>query len=150
MEVTGVSPSSRTEHNSSVLNCYREGKAEKGTANNSLNDENVAEITADACHILATKRRCQVIQLLRNRPERHLSEIADIITANEHNKEPANITSSERNSVYATLYQCHVPKLNKHDVVETGPRKHLIKRGENYALFADILTTAESIVRGDA
>lgn len=72
----------------------------------------------DVFHILQTKRRRDVLRYVidESGPVR-LRDLAEYVAANEHGKAVDELTSSERQRVYISLYQSHLPKLDEHGVV---------------------------------
>lgn len=73
----------------------------------------------DIYHLLQTKRRRDVLRYLRDTegPVR-LRELAEQVAAWEQETTVENLNSSERQRVYISLYQSHLPKLDTHDIVD--------------------------------
>ncbi|MDS0477767.1 hypothetical protein [Natrinema sp. 1APR25-10V2] len=73
----------------------------------------------DIYHLLQTKRRRDVLRYLRDAegPVR-LRELAEQIAAWEQETTVDNLTSDERQRVYISLYQSHLPKLDNHGIVD--------------------------------
>jgi DNA-binding transcriptional ArsR family regulator len=81
--------------------------------------------------LLKNRRRRAVLQTLRERGgESTLSDLAEAVGAEEHDVEPADLTTSQRKRVYVGLYQRHLPKLDDAGVVEFD------RRGGGVALTA--------------
>lgn len=69
--------------------------------------------------ILKNERRRLVLQLLKEWGETSkLNHLADRVTAIENETEVDAITSEQRKRVYVALYQFHLPKMEKMDVIE--------------------------------
>ncbi|WP_254530877.1 DUF7344 domain-containing protein [Natrinema gelatinilyticum] len=72
----------------------------------------------DIYHILQTKRRRDVLNYLRESDGRvRLRELAEQVAAWEQGTTVDNLSSSERQRVYISLYQSHLPKLDNHGIV---------------------------------
>jgi DNA-binding transcriptional ArsR family regulator len=69
--------------------------------------------------ILADPRRRNLVHFLKqtNEPKR-IGDLAEQLAAWENGKDPGDITSQERKRVYISLYQSHLPTLDKAGVVE--------------------------------
>lgn len=76
-----------------------------------------------AFEILKNRRRRRILKLLKRHDERMtLSELAEEIAARENDIDRQNITSDQRKRVYVGLYQQHLPKMDKADVVDYDQR----------------------------
>ncbi|MGQ3413224.1 DUF7344 domain-containing protein [Natrinema sp. LN54] len=73
----------------------------------------------DIYHLLQTKRRRDVLRYLRaaDGPVR-LRELAEQVAAWEQETTVEQLNSSERQRVYISLYQSHLPKLDNHGIVD--------------------------------
>ncbi len=73
----------------------------------------------DVHHLLQTKRRRDVLRYLRDAegPVR-LRELAEQVAAWEQGTTVDELRSDERQRVYISLYQSHLPKLDNHGIVE--------------------------------
>jgi hypothetical protein len=58
-----------------------------------------------------------------------MGTIADHVAALENDKSAALLTAQERKRVYVGLYQCHLPKMDKLDVIEFNKDRGLIEPG---------------------
>lgn len=75
----------------------------------------------DAFHLLQNSRRRAVLRYLLSNPDREqfvMRDVAEAVAAWEHETTVERITSSQRQRVYISLYQSHLPKLDKHGVVD--------------------------------
>lgn len=68
--------------------------------------------------LLQNDRRRAVLRTLDEEGELTLAELAEIIAAEENDVPSSEASESARRSVYISLYQRHVPKLDEHGVVE--------------------------------
>jgi hypothetical protein len=69
--------------------------------------------------VLKNERRRAVIQFLDDRGgSGTLSEVAELIAAEENDTTVERLTSSERKRVRIALYQCHLPRMHKMGVVD--------------------------------
>lgn len=67
----------------------------------------------------SNERRRAVITILNSADvdSLSLSELVDHVAEHEQNTPLENISSQERNRVYVSLYQTHLPKLDENDIV---------------------------------
>lgn len=74
----------------------------------------------DVFDLLRNQRRRRVLEYLRSNTDGSatLDELAEHIAAMENDVPIEQLTSSQRKRVYIGLYQCHLPKLDEHSVVE--------------------------------
>lgn len=61
--------------------------------------------------VLSSKRRRQVLLLLKNEGPMRLTELAEMVAAMENDTSVDDLTKQQRKRVYVSLYQTHVPKL---------------------------------------
>jgi len=82
--------------------------------------ENSADLSLDDIyHLLQTQRRRDVLRYLRTAGDRvRLRELAEQVAAWEQETTVDNLTSDERQRVYISLYQSHLPKLDNHGIVD--------------------------------
>lgn len=83
-------------------------------------DDSPSELPADDIyHILQTKRRRDVLRYLRDAdgPVR-LRDLAERVAAWEQETTVEHLSSDERQRVYISLYQSHLPKLDNRGIVE--------------------------------
>ncbi|WEL17527.1 MULTISPECIES: hypothetical protein [unclassified Halorhabdus] len=86
-------------------------------------NEDAAEFTRDeAFEVLSNRRRRYTLHYLKqNGEDATLSDVAEQVAAWEHGT-TNEVTSSERKSVYTSLQQFHLPKLDEKGVVEFDRR----------------------------
>jgi hypothetical protein len=73
----------------------------------------------DVYHLLQTKRRRDVLRYLRTADEPvRLRELAEQVAAWEQGTSIDDLSSDERQRVYISLYQSHLPKLDNHGIVD--------------------------------
>jgi DNA-binding transcriptional ArsR family regulator len=75
--------------------------------------------------ILRNARRRFILRYLDERGEATLGELAEEIAAEENDKSVDMLSSYERKRVYVSLYQCHLPKLENADVIESDRNLHV-------------------------
>ncbi|QLK26476.2 hypothetical protein HYG81_02325 [Natrinema zhouii] len=72
----------------------------------------------DIYHLLQTKRRRDVLRYLHEEGGRvRLRDLAEQVAAWEQETAVENLSSDERQRVYISLYQSHLPKLDNHGIV---------------------------------
>lgn len=73
----------------------------------------------DVYHLLQTKRRRDVLRYLRDADGPvQLRELAEQVAAWEQGTSVDDLNSNERQRVYISLYQSHLPKLDTHGIVD--------------------------------
>jgi len=77
--------------------------------------------------VLSNERRRRVLELLHDRTPRELSVLAEEVAAAETDQRPP--PRNKRNSVYITLHQTHLPKLDGLDIVEYDDREKVVTLG---------------------
>jgi hypothetical protein len=82
---------------------------------------------AEIHDVLSNDRRLQVLELLTDENPRDLRSLADDIAAVESGESPA--PREVRQSVYVTLHQNHLPKLDDLDIVEYDDTSKVIELG---------------------
>lgn len=82
-------------------------------------------------HLLANRRRRAVLYYLREHDETvSMRDLAERIAAWEHGTTIRTLGSSERQRVYISLYQNHLPKLDDHGVIEYDQSRGTVERTE--------------------
>jgi DNA-binding transcriptional ArsR family regulator len=80
-------------------------------------------------HLLANQRRRRVLYYLREHEETvSLRELAEQIAAWEHGISVRTLGSNERQRVYISLYQNHLPKLDDNGVIDYNQSRGTIER----------------------
>lgn len=73
----------------------------------------------EVCHLLQNERRRDVLQYLAVREEEvKIGDLADHIAAKEQEIPVEQVGSDQRKRVYISLYQNHLPKLEKANAIE--------------------------------
>ncbi|WP_226043440.1 hypothetical protein [Natrinema sp. DC36] len=81
-------------------------------------------------HLVSNERRRLVIDYVDTLGPMEVGALADAI---------ASVTESKRKSTYIALYQDHLPKLDRRDVIDLGPRGHHVEPGPHFDAFVDLL-----------
>lgn len=96
--------------------------------------------TDDVFHILQTKRRRDVLRFLRDASEPvRMRDLAEQVAAWEQNTTVERLSSSERQRVYISLYQSHLPKLDEGGIVEYDKDRGIVERTALAAQFDPFL-----------
>lgn len=69
-------------------------------------------------NLLASRRRRHVIETVHNERTTSFSAVVDAVA---HAESGSQVSSTERNRVYTSLYQTHVPELSRHGIIEYDP-----------------------------
>lgn len=92
--------------------------------------------------ILSNERRKRTLELLKNRTGPiELRDLSDWVAEAESGQSPA--PKSVRQSVYNSLHQTHLPKLDRHDIVEYDQGRKLItlkSKARRVDLYMEVLT----------
>ena len=92
--------------------------------------------------ILSNQRRKQTLELLKNRTGPiELRELSDWVAEAESGESPP--PTNVRQSVYNSLHQTHLPKLDRHDIVEYDKDRKLItlkSKARRVDLYMEVLT----------
>ncbi len=96
----------------------------------------------DIFHLLQTQRRRDVLRYLQGRDGPiELRDLAEQVAAWEQETPIESLTSSERQRVYISLYQTHLPKLDEHEIVEYNKDRGLVERcsrADQLELYLDV------------
>lgn len=92
--------------------------------------------TDDVFHVLQTKRRRDVLRYLQDvtGPVR-MRDLAEQVAAWEQQTSIEALSSSERQRVYISLYQSHLPKLDEEGIVEYDKDRGIVERTPLAAAF---------------
>jgi hypothetical protein len=92
-------------------------------------DEQTESLTRDEIfEMLSNRRRRFVLQYLKNREEAGtLSNLAEHVAAWENDSTVQGISASERKTVYSSLQQFHLPKMDDTGVVEFDRRAGVVE-----------------------
>ena len=98
----------------------------------------------DVFHILQTKRRRIVLRYFRTAdgPVR-LRDLAEHVAAREHDVTVAEVTSDQRQRVYISLYQNHLPKLDEAGGVRYDKDRGIVEATDHIRTFDPFLDDLE-------
>lgn len=98
--------------------------------------------------LLNNSRRRAIIRLLSDvKGGVALSELTEQIAAAEEDLDRSDLSKEARKRVYVSCYQCHLPKLEKYDVVSVdGDQNVVIPSGNHSALMA-VLNKVSAMVQ---
>ncbi|MFC7213113.1 hypothetical protein ACFQO4_03345 [Saliphagus sp. GCM10025334] len=99
----------------------------------------------DRYHILQTRRRRDTLRYLRRRDEPvDVRDLAEWVAAREHETTPEMLTSRQRQRVYISLYQTHLPKLDEYEVVRYHKDRGAVTPLALVEHFDEYLTPSEA------
>lgn len=84
----------------------------------------------EAFHLLQNARRRAVLRYLLARPDADrfvMRDVTEAVAAWEHDTSVGALTSDERQRVYISLYQSHLPKLDEHGVVAYDQSRGIVE-----------------------
>ncbi|MWV64140.1 hypothetical protein GRS48_04790 [Halorubrum sp. JWXQ-INN 858] len=92
----------------------------EGPSDESLDEEGPEAISTDEVFaLLSNERRRSVLRhLSMNGGEVRLRELATTIAAEENDVEPVEVTYAQRKRLYTSLYQSHLPRMERSGVIE--------------------------------
>jgi hypothetical protein len=97
----------------------------------------------DAYHLLSNGRRRAVMRYLLDVEESaELGTLAEHVAAIENDCEPEALSSDDRKRVYISLYQGHMPKLAKHDLVDYDQARGVVSPNSLLDAFVPFLDEA--------
>lgn len=94
--------------------------------------------------VLSNNRRCLVLENLSRNGPTTLRSLANDIAAVETNEDPA--PRPARQSVYVTLHQSHLPKLDRLDIVDYDANSkdvQLGRRAEDLKVYLEVVESGE-------
>lgn len=86
----------------------------------------------DTFHLLQNRRRRAVCRYLLARPHQQqfrMGDLAEEVAAWENDTTVREVDSDDRQRVYVTLIQSHLPKLSKHGAIEYDQSRGIIRTG---------------------
>jgi hypothetical protein len=92
----------------------------------------------DAFHILQNARRRAVLRYLAEHDDTDrfvMRDVAEEVAAWEHDTTVQQLVSDERQRVYIALYQSHLPKLDKHGIIDYNQSRGVVETTELTAAF---------------
>ncbi len=97
-------------------------------------------------HLLQASRRRDVIAYLMDNDEPiKMGDLAEIVSAKEHDTTVAELTSTQRQRVYIPLYQEHLPKLDTKGIIEYNQQRGIVRPTDRLALFQPHLEAVDTI-----
>jgi hypothetical protein len=96
-------------------------------------DDGSRQLTMDRrFKLLKNSRRRMIIDYLaEHRESTTRSELAEVIAAEEDGIDVSELSSSQRKRVYVSLYQTHLPTLERDDVIEYDGDRGTVAPGPN-------------------
>ncbi|PCR89733.1 DUF7344 domain-containing protein [Natrinema ejinorense] len=113
--------------------------------------ESPPELSLDEIyHLLQTKRRRDVIRYVRDGEEPvRLRELAEQVAAWEQGTSVESLSSNERQRVYISLYQSHLPKLDNHGIINYDKDRGVVEATPQTAQFDSYLDPAREPAPSD-
>lgn len=101
--------------------------------------------TSRSFELLSTRRRREILDLLRDHGHVTLPDIAEAVTIRQLGKEITEIDPEAVTDTYMMLYHSDIPKLVDENVVVYDQDQDLVVTGENFDQIAELLDrTAEN------
>jgi len=106
-------------------------------------DDEPAVSRDEAFEVLSNRRRRYTLHyLVRNGETATLSDVAEQVAAWENDKAVSGVTSAERKTVYTSLQQFHLPKLDEKNVVTFDERAgeiELTDRARDLDIYLEVV-----------
>lgn len=97
-------------------------------------------------HLLQTSRKRDVIShLLDTDGPIKMGELAELVSAKEHETTVAELTSTQRQRVYVSLYQNHLPELDTKGFIEYNQSRGIVRPTDRLEVFRPYLEAADPI-----
>ncbi|MFP8956811.1 hypothetical protein ACLI4Y_08785 [Natrialbaceae archaeon A-CW3] len=94
----------------------------------------------DRFHVLQTSRRRDVLRYLHQAGNAvDIRDLTDWVAAREHETTPDQLNSSQRQRVYISLYQTHLPKLDEYRIVRYDKDRGTVEPTERIDAFVEYL-----------
>lgn len=74
-----------------------------------------------------------------------MGELAEIVSAKEHETTVAELTSTQRQRVYVSLYQNHLPELDTKGFIEYNQSRGIVRPTDRLEVFRPYLEAADPI-----
>jgi len=121
------------------------------------NDQSEELGADDIYHLLQNERRRSVLRYMQgvDGPAR-MRDVAEQVAAWEYDTTVEQLTSQERQRVYIALYQAHLPKLDKHGVIDYNQSRGIVEqkpraeRLEQYIVEEGDLTASQEATQDEA
>lgn len=109
------------------------------------NHADIALTEADVYDVLAAKRRRQLLLVLDDRDDSEipLAEAARTIATQEEETPPSELPAEAYERVYVSLYQAHLPKLDRLGAVEWQENNGLICSAPSVSGLASVIREIE-------
>jgi len=106
-------------------------------------DEDRDVLRDEAFDVLSNRRRRYTLHyLLRNDKTARLGDVAEQVAAWENDKTVSSVTSAERKTVYSSLQQFHLPKLDERNIVSFDERAgeiELTDRARDLDIYLEVI-----------
>lgn len=99
----------------------------------------------DGFETISNPRRRETLRILNNNEDLDISNLAEQMAANENGKDIQELGALERKNVYVQLYQHHLPKMDKYEVIDFEKKRGKIYRGEYFDILTPYVTVENSL-----
>lgn len=114
--------------------------------------ESIPLSTETVCELISNARRRAVIQHIAALDGTETVEMGDLareIAGAEHDVPPATVSAEQRKTVYVSLLQNHLPKLDTAGVVDWNDRSGEVAHGQSVAELAALVESIERACGAD-
>jgi hypothetical protein len=108
--------------------------------------------TDTVCELISNARRRAVIRhiaALDGERTVGMGDLARAIAGEEHDIPPARVSAEQRKTVYVSLLQNHLPKLDTANVVEWNDRSGAVARGRSVDELAALVEAIERVCESE-
>ena len=116
-------------------------------------DEAQALTLDDIFHLLQNSRRRDTIEYLRAHSDQEafeMREMATQVAAWENDKPIEEITSTERQRVYISLYQSHLPKLDEEGIIDYNQSRGIVRPNALLEYVGQFLPSETEVANSDS
>ena len=119
---------------------YRETCLEKEEARPDIYGEGIS-LPADKFYdTLSNDRRRRSLEYISHKGTSEISGIAEALASIENEKTPSEITSKERKRTIVPLYQNHLPKMDRYDIISFDKNESdSVRPGEHFDIVIDYI-----------
>lgn len=104
---------------------------ESATEDKKMEQDKTSDLDQDTIHeLLSNERRRAILRILDEQGETDKSDLAELVAAEEYDKEVSDLDSQERKRVYISLSQQHLSALEDARVIESNGTVQLTERAD--------------------
>lgn len=99
--------------------------------------------------LLKNERRRLILDVLEKEQHTTLGNLSERVAMLENGVDEIPLGSDYRKRAYVSLYQSHLPKLDKADIVDYDKKRGTVETGSEFDVVLQILNQTRAITEGD-